>query len=106
MVKIQQSSDAGNANNGASTASEANLQKFMDTFVCQANTNGTGYFFFEVSFVACRSAFELTCLCYSTSMSLGKINNLAVLKGGGVYSMRSKAISFSYITRLIFGMIL
>ncbi|TFK33229.1 glycoside hydrolase superfamily [Crucibulum laeve] len=41
------SSDAGNANNGASTASEANLQTFIDTFVCQANTNGTGYFFFE-----------------------------------------------------------
>jgi len=42
-----ESSDAGNANNGVSTASEANLQTFLDTFVCQANTNGTGYFFFE-----------------------------------------------------------
>jgi len=42
-----QSSDAGNANNGASTASEGNLQIFLDTFVCQANSNGTGYFFFE-----------------------------------------------------------
>jgi exo-beta-1,3-glucanase (GH17 family) len=41
------SSDAGNANNGPSLASESNLQTFMDTFVCQANTNGTGYFFFE-----------------------------------------------------------
>ncbi|EJD06882.1 glycoside hydrolase family 17 protein [Fomitiporia mediterranea MF3/22] len=41
------SSDAGNANNGASDASIPNLQKFLDTFVCQANTNGTGYFFFE-----------------------------------------------------------
>ncbi|TEB26994.1 glycoside hydrolase [Coprinellus micaceus] len=41
------SSDAGNANNGASPASVAGLQTFMDTFVCQANTNGTGYFFFE-----------------------------------------------------------
>lgn len=41
------SSDAGNANNGPSLASEANLQIFLDTFVCQANTNGTGYFFFE-----------------------------------------------------------
>ncbi|KAF7985725.1 hypothetical protein HWV62_2324 [Athelia sp. TMB] len=41
------SSDAGNANNGPSLASEANLQTFLDTFVCQANTNGTGYFFFE-----------------------------------------------------------
>jgi exo-beta-1,3-glucanase (GH17 family) len=42
-----QSSDAGNSNNGPSIASEANLQIFLDTFVCQANTNGTGYFFFE-----------------------------------------------------------
>ncbi|KAK7470392.1 hypothetical protein VKT23_001819 [Stygiomarasmius scandens] len=42
-----QSSDEGNKNNGASDASEANLQVFLDTFVCQANQNGTGYFFFE-----------------------------------------------------------
>ncbi|KAF5358994.1 hypothetical protein D9758_004816 [Tetrapyrgos nigripes] len=42
-----ESSDEGNKNNGASDASEANLQIFLDTFVCQANTNGTGYFFFE-----------------------------------------------------------
>jgi len=41
------SSDVSNESNGASLASEANLQIFMDTFVCQANTNGTGYFFFE-----------------------------------------------------------
>jgi len=42
-----QSSDAGNSNNGPSIASEANLQTFLDTFVCQANANGTGYFYFE-----------------------------------------------------------
>lgn len=41
------SSDAGNANNGPSLASTDNLQKFLDTFVCQSNTNGTGYFYFE-----------------------------------------------------------
>ncbi|CAL1717012.1 unnamed protein product [Somion occarium] len=41
------SSDAGNASNGPSTASVENLQKFLDTFVCQANQNGTGYFYFE-----------------------------------------------------------
>ncbi|PPQ78762.1 hypothetical protein CVT26_005710 [Gymnopilus dilepis] len=41
------SSDAGNESNGPSTASIANLQVFLDTFVCQANTNGTQYFFFE-----------------------------------------------------------
>ncbi|KAK1231851.1 hypothetical protein PQX77_005065 [Marasmius sp. AFHP31] len=41
------SSDKANESNGAATASLANLQTFMDTFVCQANTNGTGYFFFE-----------------------------------------------------------
>ena len=49
-----ESSDAGNANNGASSASVAGLQTFMDTFVCQANTNGTGYFFFEVRSLLCR----------------------------------------------------
>ncbi|TFK27782.1 glycoside hydrolase [Coprinopsis marcescibilis] len=42
------SSDAGNASNGPSTASVANLQEFLDTFVCQANTNGTAYFYFEL----------------------------------------------------------
>ncbi|KAF5364275.1 hypothetical protein D9756_000750 [Leucocoprinus leucothites] len=41
------SSDAGNANNGGSDASVANLQVFLDNFVCQANQNGVGYFFFE-----------------------------------------------------------
>lgn len=42
------SSDAGNANNGASDASVANLQKFMDNFVCEANDAGTKYFYFEL----------------------------------------------------------
>ncbi|KAJ8072920.1 hypothetical protein PM082_016480 [Marasmius tenuissimus] len=41
------SSDKGNESNGASLASTENLQKFIDTFVCQANANGTEYFFFE-----------------------------------------------------------
>ncbi|KAI0661806.1 glycoside hydrolase [Cubamyces menziesii] len=41
------SKDAGNESNGPSIASEPNLQTFLDTFVCQANNNGTGYFFFE-----------------------------------------------------------
>ncbi|KAJ6507920.1 glycoside hydrolase family 17 protein [Mycena vitilis] len=41
------SSDDASATNGVSAASEANLQIFLDTFVCQANKNGTKYFFFE-----------------------------------------------------------
>jgi len=41
------SDDAGNANNGVSPASVPDLQTFMDTFVCQANTNQTQYFYFE-----------------------------------------------------------
>lgn len=41
------SDNASMTTNGPSEASEANLQKFMDTFVCQANANGTNYFFFE-----------------------------------------------------------
>jgi exo-beta-1,3-glucanase (GH17 family) len=43
------SSDVSNASDGPSIASIANLQIFLDTFVCQANTNGTGYFFFELA---------------------------------------------------------
>ncbi|TFK62258.1 glycoside hydrolase [Pluteus cervinus] len=42
-----QSSDVGNESNGPGTAAISGLQTFLDTFVCQANTNGTGYFFFE-----------------------------------------------------------
>ncbi|EIN10059.1 glycoside hydrolase family 17 protein [Punctularia strigosozonata HHB-11173 SS5] len=41
------SSNASTETNGASAASIPNLQTFLDTFVCQANNNGTGYFFFE-----------------------------------------------------------
>ncbi|KAJ7498672.1 glycoside hydrolase [Mycena latifolia] len=32
---------------GPSLASVENLQIYLDTFVCQANQNGTGYFYFE-----------------------------------------------------------
>ncbi|KAJ2916451.1 hypothetical protein MD484_g3985, partial [Candolleomyces efflorescens] len=42
------SSDLANANNGGSDASEANLQVFLDTFVCKANDDGIHYFFFEM----------------------------------------------------------
>ncbi|KAJ6490326.1 glycoside hydrolase [Mycena vitilis] len=41
------SSSTAAASDGPSDASVANLQIYLDTFVCQANTNGTGYFFFE-----------------------------------------------------------
>lgn len=41
------SSDTADESNGPSTASVANLQTFLDTYICQANTNGTKYFFFE-----------------------------------------------------------
>ena len=47
QIPAQNSSDQGNMNNGASTASVANLQKFLDTYVCQATKNNTGYFYFE-----------------------------------------------------------
>jgi len=42
------SSDEGNASNGADIASVENLQVFIETFVCEANAAGTGYFFFEM----------------------------------------------------------
>ncbi|CAE7136729.1 unnamed protein product [Rhizoctonia solani] len=41
------SSSVAAQTNGAAEASVANLQKFMDTFVCASNTNQTNYFFFE-----------------------------------------------------------
>jgi exo-beta-1,3-glucanase (GH17 family) len=40
--------DPGSGSNGPSTASEPNLQTFLNDFVCQANANGTEYYFFEV----------------------------------------------------------
>ncbi|MBW0538823.1 hypothetical protein O181_078538 [Austropuccinia psidii MF-1] len=42
------SDTANKATNGASAASVPNLQKFLDTYVCQANQNQTGYFYFEM----------------------------------------------------------
>ncbi|TFK71748.1 glycoside hydrolase [Pluteus cervinus] len=41
------SSDVAHETNGPGTASVAGLQTFLDTFVCQANSAGIGYFFFE-----------------------------------------------------------
>ncbi|KAL6301328.1 glycoside hydrolase [Sparassis latifolia] len=41
------STNIQNESNGPSNASVANLQYFMDTFVCESNQNGTGYFYFE-----------------------------------------------------------
>ncbi|KIM46320.1 glycoside hydrolase family 17 protein [Hebeloma cylindrosporum] len=41
------SKDISNKNNGAADASVPNLQIFIDKFVCQANTAGIPYFFFE-----------------------------------------------------------
>jgi len=42
------SSDAATAKNGGGAdASEANLQVFIDNFVCKANQENLGYFFFE-----------------------------------------------------------
>lgn len=41
------STAAAMQNQAGAAASEANLQTFMDTFVCSANQNQTGYFFFE-----------------------------------------------------------
>lgn len=43
------SSDVAKESNGPGHATMAGLQTFLDTFICQANTNGTGYFFFEYS---------------------------------------------------------
>jgi exo-beta-1,3-glucanase (GH17 family) len=39
--------NAAAGSNGPSIASEANLQIYLDTFVCAANANGTEYYFFE-----------------------------------------------------------
>jgi hypothetical protein len=65
-ICIQKSSDPATATDGPSEASEANLQvcvmfflkedcsvilvlqKFLDTFICQANQAGVEYFIFEV----------------------------------------------------------
>lgn len=41
------SKEAATLNNGGSDASVPNLQVFIDDFVCKANDDGVGYFFFE-----------------------------------------------------------
>ena len=48
---IQASSDPATAVNGGGTAASVpNLQIFINDFVCQANSQGVGYFFFEVRY--------------------------------------------------------
>jgi exo-beta-1,3-glucanase (GH17 family) len=46
-VSDQCNATGASQTDGSSNASVANLQYFLDTFVCQSNTNKTGYFFFE-----------------------------------------------------------
>lgn len=43
------------SNGGGAEASTANLQTFIDTFVCQANANGTHYFFCKTAVPVQRS---------------------------------------------------
>lgn len=45
---VQNSTTKAASSDGPSVASEANLQIFMNDFVCGSNQNGTEYFFFEV----------------------------------------------------------
>jgi len=45
----QDSADAEHLTNGRAKADMSSLQTFLDTFVCDANANGVGYFFFEFS---------------------------------------------------------
>jgi len=49
MGALQKSADVEHATNGPGVASVGGLQTFLDTFVCEANAAGTGYFFFEFS---------------------------------------------------------
>jgi len=52
ISSTQASSDpATGKNGGGAEASVANLQIFIDKFVCKANSAGLGYFFFEVGFL-------------------------------------------------------
>ena len=86
-----ESSDAGNENNGPSIASVPNLQKFLDTFVCQANQNGTGYFYFEVrSFLACPKIRAHPAV--SSSMRRGRTSSSVVLKVTGVFTTPSTCL--------------
>ncbi|KAF8525949.1 glycoside hydrolase [Hysterangium stoloniferum] len=39
--------DTAHSTNGPGVASITGLQTFLDDFICQANANGTGYFYFE-----------------------------------------------------------
>lgn len=61
---VQGSKDAASAHNGAADASVANLQIFLDTFVCQANTAGIPYFFFEVSVFVLDDTFHPCNRCF------------------------------------------
>lgn len=59
---VAESMTTTEANNGVAgsqgDASIANLQTFLDTFVCAANANGTDYFFCE-HFFSTHAFFEM-----------------------------------------------
>lgn len=42
------SKDVANESNGFASASVADLQTFLDLFVCKSNDDGVKYFYFEV----------------------------------------------------------
>jgi len=81
--------------NGPSTASIANLQKFLDTYVCQANTNGTaGYFYFE-AFDEVWKVSQRWAMCQKYTYLFSRRTKFTVAwKVIGVFSTRSESFSW------------
>ena len=82
-------------NNGPSTASVANLQKFLDTYVCQANTNQTGYFYFE-AFDEVWKVSQRWAMCrkWMIKYVYRRTNCMVASKAIGVFSIRSELLSW------------
>jgi hypothetical protein len=83
------SSDAGNANNGASDASEANLQIFMDNFVCQvSHVFGVITRDLNIGYRQIRITSHISSL--SSRTRNGKMTSTVVSRAGGAYSTESE----------------
>jgi hypothetical protein len=73
----------------------SNLQLFLDTFVCEANKNGTGYFFFDVCpVIVVKYGRQTNGPNHSMPTSRGKICSSAVSRVGGACSIMSKSSRF------------
>jgi hypothetical protein len=89
----QASSDTASQSDGPSTASIPNLQEFLNNYVCQANANGTNYFYFEAFDETWKVSQRWTIWSMKCRLTYyHRTKNMVVLKATGVFSTLSEFV--------------